>query len=550
MNDMKKVKRRIFLSVEICMLILFLIIISITYNIYKHENEYIFSNYCNAIDNWIEGTKNFHELKGENYTPDMLMEDLANALACGGNLPIDHSDGFDVNIIAKCYDTNRKVLAEFGNLLCIKSNNYSKTEYVVYLDKWITIDQLNDFKSKYVGLYCPEIDGYFKDSKFIPTTIYFEGYKSSDQYSGDKFTIKISSKKATVKYKDGKNGIQLSTKFNGLNPHHNYKNPQELEEVFEDSTKESIDNYFKPQNYAPSSESSVGKYNYSYFFNVEEENSDHKYFLSYAIACDLSYETLTSSQFIITGVTILIIMELSALIISIAIWIFYKKQKALDDARTNLTNAIAHELKTPLAIIKSNCDCINENINSDKNEFYLNNISDETNRMNSMIISMLDFAKLKSGNYKLKKEECMLDELVSEVIESNKQLIEDKNINLIIDFNNCKPVECDRELIKIVISNFISNAIKYTNPGKKIVAVVKEAKKGICVSVENESSQSNNTNLKNIWDAFYRGDASRKRDDNSTGLGLAIAQSILELHKADYGCEYTLIGIKFYFIIK
>lgn len=539
---MKKTKIKIFLYVEICMLVLYIVFILITFGVYKGKNDYKFQEFYSNFD---INVLNFNgNLSDENnqYTPDMLMYNL-------GDLTASNHSSLDMNVIVKCYNSDKNVIAESGDMIQIVNADSKKGECKtenIFLDKFLSTKELNKvylfFREHKPQECCATyIEGYYKNKNFIPTKIVF-----SNIIKKNKITINLSSTKPMVKfnYNDKISNLYTVLYYKNDLPK-SIKEQNKLKTIFDESTEL----YLKRLSIGSGSATFDSKYDHFEGSFKMGEGKD-SYYIVYAVSCNISDVTFKSEEFKITSITTFITTQVAALIIYFVVLSLYKKQEALDDARINLTNAIAHELKTPLAIIKSNCDCINENINSDKNELYLNNISDETNRMNSMIISMLDFAKLKSGNYKLKKEECMLDELVSEVIESNKQLIEDKSINLIIDFNNCKPVECDRELIKIVISNFISNAIRYMASGKKIIATVKEVKKGICVSIENESSQINNTNLKNIWDAFYRGDDSRKRDENSTGLGLAIAQSILDLHKAGYGCEYTLLGIRFYFIIK
>lgn len=96
-------------------------------------------------------------------------------------------------------------------------------------------------------------------------------------------------------------------------------------------------------------------------------------------------------------------------------------------------------------------------------------------------------------------------------------------------------VDADLEMMRVVLVNFITNAIKYAE--KEIDVEVIENKKNIRVNVSNDGQTISADQLKKVWDEFYRlENATDNSRIGSTGLGLTIAKNILILHKAKYGC--------------
>ena len=96
-----------------------------------------------------------------------------------------------------------------------------------------------------------------------------------------------------------------------------------------------------------------------------------------------------------------------------------------------------------------------------------------------------------------------------------------------------------------VLSNFISNAMRYSENKKIIISIDKDT-----FSIENEGDHIAEEDLTKIWEKFYRVGNSTKHFTGGTGLGLSIAKNILTLHNADFGVVNTAIGVKFWFKLK
>ncbi|MBE6992212.1 MAG: HAMP domain-containing histidine kinase [Ruminococcaceae bacterium] len=217
-------------------------------------------------------------------------------------------------------------------------------------------------------------------------------------------------------------------------------------------------------------------------------------------------------------------------------------------SRREMTSAIAHELKTPLAIIHSYAEGINERIAEDKREHYLSVILDETERMDDMVVEMLDLSRLEAGKTKLNREDFSLSELAQGVFERLEKAVQAKELEIGFDvFGDCT-VNADKKRIEQVITNFATNAVKYTPHGGFVNVRLRQRYASVVLAVENQSEPIDPEKLEKIWETFYRVDEARQRE-NGTGLGLAIAKSIIELHGGTVKAVNTTKGVEFSFEI-
>lgn len=217
-------------------------------------------------------------------------------------------------------------------------------------------------------------------------------------------------------------------------------------------------------------------------------------------------------------------------------------------SRREMTSAIAHELKTPLAIIHSYAEGINERIADDKREHYLSVILDETERMDDMVVEMLDLSRLEAGKTKLNREDFSLSELAQAVFGRLEKAAAAKELEISFDvFGDCT-VNADKKRIEQVITNFATNAIKYTPHGGQIWVRLRKRHASVALAVENQAEPIPQDKLEKIWETFYRVDEARQRE-NGTGLGLAIAKSIIDLHGGTVKAVNTTKGVEFSFEI-
>jgi signal transduction histidine kinase len=229
-----------------------------------------------------------------------------------------------------------------------------------------------------------------------------------------------------------------------------------------------------------------------------------------------------------------------------------EKERQLEKLRKDFIAGVSHELKTPIGIIEGYAEGLKDNVvEGEAREIYLDIIIDEAKKMNSLVMDMLELSRLEAGKTKLNINEFDLKELFEKVALKNQVDISNNNLTLIRNFSlNNYSVLGDSFKIEQVLTNFLTNAIKYTNNGEKIIVDIVEKKEHLYFSIENTGAFIPENELSNIWSQFYKIDKARNRSARSTGLGLAIVKNLLTLHNSDFGVMNTKEGVKFYFSLK
>jgi signal transduction histidine kinase len=219
----------------------------------------------------------------------------------------------------------------------------------------------------------------------------------------------------------------------------------------------------------------------------------------------------------------------------------------LDDSFSKIkrfSNDVSHELKTPLTVVRGEIELgLRKDRTNNEYKNILNSILEETKVLQDLIDNLLFLSKSNDNEIKSKFEDIELDEIITNVISANKQLIKQKQIK--IEIKKLESVSCNGHplLLKILVGNILQNAIKYSHKNSiveiyldKNILIIKDYGIGI-----------KNNDLENIFDRFYRVDKSRAR--GGYGLGLSIAKSIAILHNfqitvdSQYD-EYTQFNIK------
>lgn len=227
----------------------------------------------------------------------------------------------------------------------------------------------------------------------------------------------------------------------------------------------------------------------------------------------------------------------------------YKNRMSYELMRQDLTRSIAHDLKTPLAVTKAYTENW-EYIDEDKRHEYAEKLNSEVNNMSSLINNMLNMSKLDSKK-EINLEEVELSSMTSAILEKMKPIISERelDVNFITDIKDGEYYAyADPKMIRIVISNFITNAVKYADSKIKITLLSNEKK--VTLMVTNDGPCISKKNIKRIWEPFYKGDEARTDRIGSSGMGLAINSSILKLHKAKYKCISDIKETIFWFELK
>lgn len=195
-------------------------------------------------------------------------------------------------------------------------------------------------------------------------------------------------------------------------------------------------------------------------------------------------------------------------------------------AKETFINNFTHELKTPLTSIIGYANLINTS-KYDEKLFYeaSSYIYKEGKRLESMAFKMMDFIYAKEGAVELKKEDVM--DIVKEVETTLEIKFKDKGMNLVTEGESID-LNLDRELMIILLSNLIDNAIKSSEKGTDVFVKVKKVGDKAVISIEDEGRGIPKEHLNKIFDPFYVVDKSRSRKNNGAGIGLSICKRITE----------------------
>ena len=217
--------------------------------------------------------------------------------------------------------------------------------------------------------------------------------------------------------------------------------------------------------------------------------------------------------------------------------------KTAEEDRRQLTSHIAHELKTPLAVVHSYAEGLKEHIAEDKRDRYLEVILSETERMDAMVLEMLDFSRLEAGKVKLSRDDFSLADVVRSVFDRLERSIQAKELTVTLDFPEDSTVTADEGRMAQVIENLAVNAVRYTPEGGNIWVRIERKRGKTTLRMENTAQPLPNQTLSQIWERFYRGDPARTGE--GTGLGLAIVKSIIDLHGGTCAARNTREGLEF-----
>jgi signal transduction histidine kinase len=225
-------------------------------------------------------------------------------------------------------------------------------------------------------------------------------------------------------------------------------------------------------------------------------------------------------------------------------------ERKLEKARRSFISNVSHELKTPIAIIKGYAEGMKMGIGCDSTEEFCDIIIDESDKMNNLIIRLMEYMKLYSGAYKLYSSEFNLVEVLGSCAESLQPKMDEKEITLDFKVSPEFVAESDALMIQNIFSNYLSNAISHAEFDKIISVTAEDIGKSYRVRVFNTGKQIPGTDIENIWQSFYRADKSHSREEGRFGLGLSFVATIQQMTGEKYGVENKTDGVEFWFDIR
>ncbi|WP_333886630.1 sensor histidine kinase [Clostridium sp.] len=196
--------------------------------------------------------------------------------------------------------------------------------------------------------------------------------------------------------------------------------------------------------------------------------------------------------------------------------------------RRHFISNVSHEIRSPLTSIKGFIGgMIDGIIPYEKQNYYLSVTYSEIQRLTRLVNDLLDLSAIEAGQFKLRIEELDINEIIRLCIIKFQTKINEKKLKVDVVMENDKLyVAADKDRINQVVTNLIDNAVKYVTIGGNIKISTKIKGEKAFISVYNDGEGIPRSELKHIWDRFYKSDKSRT-SKVSTGLGLSIVRSIL-----------------------
>ncbi len=222
-------------------------------------------------------------------------------------------------------------------------------------------------------------------------------------------------------------------------------------------------------------------------------------------------------------------------------------ERQLDYMRRGFVANVSHELKTPISIISGYAEGLKLDVNPKSRESYCDTIIEESQRMNRLVLSILELSRYESGQIPLNKQVFDISRLSSDML---TRILKNKSIHA----ENRMPenIFCfaDEVQIEQVLKSLLENAVAHTDKGGtiRIESALKE--KRLRISIFNTGENIPDELMPQIWQSFFRGDTSHKRDSSRFGLGLSIVAAVMKLHGTNCGVYNTADGVCFWFEVE
>ena len=216
------------------------------------------------------------------------------------------------------------------------------------------------------------------------------------------------------------------------------------------------------------------------------------------------------------------------------------KLKNLEKMRGDFIGNVSHELRTPISVIKANSETLlASNLIKDKNAIdFTKAIQSQSERMATIVNELLSISSMESGDYPISLDKLDIKKIVDSALKELEPMTKDKDIKLVNQLDRCPSVVGDESAMKIIISNYINNAIKHSPKKSSVIIDCEKIDKDFCrIQVRDSGSGIAKKYRERVFERFFRVDKGRSKKIGGTGLGLSISKNLALMMGYSVGVE-------------
>ena len=216
------------------------------------------------------------------------------------------------------------------------------------------------------------------------------------------------------------------------------------------------------------------------------------------------------------------------------------KLKNLEKMRGDFIGNVSHELRTPISVIKANSETLlASNLIKDKNAIdFTKAIQSQSERMATIVNELLSISSMESGDYPISLDKLNIKKIVDSALKELEPMTKDKDIKLVNQLDRCPSVVGDESAMKIIISNYINNAIKHSPKKSSVIIDCEKIDKDFCrIQVRDSGSGIAKKYRERVFERFFRVDKGRSKKIGGTGLGLSISKNLALMMGYSVGVE-------------
>ncbi len=217
----------------------------------------------------------------------------------------------------------------------------------------------------------------------------------------------------------------------------------------------------------------------------------------------------------------------------ILVWVFLRRERNLSELQADFVSKVSHELRTPLTSIRMFTETLSMRRGDKATEDRaIQALNKESTRLQALIDRLLDWGRMESGRRVYELSEHSVGSLVDEAIAAFEPARERRNVELSIDLAPDLPlVLCDANALVDSLVNLISNAYKYGGQPCRIEITARATEREVAITVRDNGKGIARNEHKRIFEKFYRVDDLLARQQEGSGIGLAIVQHVMRAHR-------------------